>query len=137
MAALIYEESKFDNNKQSWAGAFGIMQLMPKSASRYGIDSTATAEENMHAGIDKLRRLYVHWFSEISDSTERIKFILASYNAGLGHVQDAVRLAEKLGKDPLIWDNNVADCMLLKAKKSYYNDEVVKYGYCRGTEPFN
>jgi len=137
LAALIYEESKFDNNKQSWAGAFGMMQLMPRTAGRYGIDSTASPEENMYAGIDKLKRLNKHWQPILSDSTERIKFILASYNAGLGHVQDAVRLAEKLGKDPLVWDENVADCMLLKAKKNYYNDEVVKYGYCRGTEPFN
>ena len=137
LAALVYQESKFDHRKKSWAGAFGIMQLMPSSASRYGIDSTSSAEENMKAGIDKLRRLHDHWSALIKDKDERDKFMLASYNAGLGHVQDACRLAEKYGKDPLIWNDNVEEYMLLKAKVKYYTDEVVKYGYCRGTEPVN
>ena len=98
LASLIYQESKFVHEKRSWAGAFGIMQLMPSSASRYGLDSTATAHESILAGIDKLRRLNVHWSKLIPDETERVKFILASYNTGLGHVQDACRLAEQVRK---------------------------------------
>ncbi len=137
LASLIYQESKFKPNERSWAGAFGLMQLMPSSAERYGIDSTATPEENIYAGTDKLRRLTEHWGALIEDETEQLKFILASYNAGLGHIQDACALAEKQGLDVSKWDGNVAECILLKSKAKYYNDPVVKYGYCRGQEPFN
>jgi membrane-bound lytic murein transglycosylase F len=66
---------------------------------------------------------------------ERRKFILASYNVGHGHVMDAVRLTEKYGKNPNIWDGNVEELLLQKSNSKYFNDEVVAFGYCRGIEP--
>ena len=68
---------------------------------------------------------------------EKIKFILASYNAGLGHVFDAMALAEKYGKNKYVWDNHVADYILLKSNEEYFNDPVCKNGYFRGRETFN
>ena len=76
-------------------------------------------------------------FSRIPDPDERIKFILAAYNAGIGHVTDAMALAEKYGKNKYIWDNNVADYILLKSNEEYFNDPVCKNGYFRGVETFN
>src|SRR5207237_6995736 len=73
-------------------------------------------------------------WKSIANEDERIKFILASYNVGTGHVQDAVRLAEKFGDDPKSWDD-VAYWLVRKSKRNVYNDPVVKHGYARGTEP--
>ena len=71
------------------------------------------------------------------DLHERTKFVLASYNIGYGHVRDAMKLAEKYGSDPYIWDNSVEEYLLKKSEPEYYNDPVVTYGYCRGTETYN
>ena len=76
-------------------------------------------------------------FSEITDPQEKIKFTLASYNAGIGHVYDAQRLAEKYGKNPNVWEDNVAEYIRLKSDPEYYNDPVCKHGYLRGSETFN
>lgn len=62
---------------------------------------------------------------------------MGSYNAGQGHVLDAVRLTKKYGGDTEIWEGNVAKYLEAKSDKKYYNDPVVKFGYCRGSEPVN
>ncbi len=136
MDSLIYQESRFEVESESWVGASGLMQVMPATAKDLGYTRLDIPEENLKAGTAYLKQLQAMW-EHIPDSTERIKFILASYNAGPGHVQDAQRLAKKLGKDPLVWDGNTADCILLKSKPDYFNDPVVKYGYCRGKEPYH
>ena len=73
-------------------------------------------------------------FPNIADEREKVKFVLASYNAGPGHIFDARALAIKYGKNPDVWDD-VKDFLKLKSNPEYYNDEVCKYGYCRGNEP--
>lgn len=136
LTALIYQESQFDHSAESWAGANGLMQLMPATAEEYGIDSIGSPEENIKAGVNYLKWLTIQFTEKVKDSVERVKFILAAYNVGLGHVFDAMRLAEKNGKNPEKWEGNVAEMLLLKAKPEYYNDPVVHYGYCRGSEPY-
>jgi len=74
------------------------------------------------------------WKKSIASDSERIKFILASYNVGTGHVQDAVRLAQKNGDDPTSW-LDVSYWLIRKSKRAVYNDPVVKHGFARGTEP--
>ena len=137
LASLIYQESNFDPEAESWAGAYGLMQLIPTTASVYGVDSLSTPAENVMAGIKYLAWLNDYWKDMITDKSERIKFILASYNAGLGHIIDARNLAIKYNKEPNTWDDNVAWFVLQKSREKYYNDEVVKHGYCRGEEPYN
>lgn len=137
LASLIYQESKFHPEVVSWAGAFGIMQLMPETAEEYGIDSLSSVEEQIKAGITHIKSIDKQLPKEISDEEERIKFILASYNVGIGHVLDARRLAEKYGKDPNVWTDNVDYFLLNKSNSKYYTDKVVYYGYCRGVEPYN
>jgi membrane-bound lytic murein transglycosylase F len=135
-ASLIYQESKFKNNLTSWAGAWGLMQLMPATAKRFGVDTISSPRDQIRAGTE-----FITWldklFSDVKDRDERIKFILAAYNIGPGHIIDARNLAKKTGADPNKWDNNVARCLLAKADPKYYNDPVVKFGFCRGTETFN
>jgi membrane-bound lytic murein transglycosylase F len=84
-----------------------------------------------------IRSLQSIFETRIPDGNERLKFILASYNAGPGHVLDAMKLAEKNGMDPQKWDGNVAVWLLKKSEPVYYTDTVVKNGYFRGTESVN
>ena len=139
LAALIYQESRFDPETTSWRGAVGLMQLMPKTAQVYGVkpNELRHPEKNIQAGVKHLAKLRKQWEAKLSDSLEIIKFTLGSYNVGGGHVRDAVRLAEKYGLDPDKWDDNVAQMLINKSKPKYYNDPVVKHGYCRGREPVN
>lgn len=137
LAALVHQESKFNPNTKSWRGATGLMQLMPRTANSHGISASELTNpaKNIQAGTEHLASLEKYWKSIIPDSLECIKFILGSYNVGLGHVEDAVRLAEKYKLETDVWDDNVAKMLLNKAVPKYYKDSVVKYGYCRGREP--
>ena len=138
IASLAYNESNFDTTAVSWVGAKGLMQLMPRTARAMGIPEgkEQNAEESVKEAI-KYLGLLSRSFTKITDSNEKIKFILASYNAGLGHVFDAMALAEKYGKNKYVWDNHVADYILLKSNEEYFNDPVCKNGYFRGRETFN
>jgi membrane-bound lytic murein transglycosylase F len=77
-----------------------------------------------------------YWEDKVADEGERIKFVFGSYNVGQGHVMDAIRLTKKFGKNPEKWDD-VAFYLIQKSKSKFYNDPVVYFGYCRGTEPVN
>jgi membrane-bound lytic murein transglycosylase F len=137
IASLAYQESRFNNDAVSWAGAFGIMQLMPGTAAMYNVSQASTPIENIIAGVKYLDWIDRRLREEITNDEERIKFVLASYNVGIGHVMDARRLAEKYGKDPNIWRDNVDYYVLNKSKPKYYLDPVVRFGYARGSEPYN
>ncbi len=137
LASLIYQESRFDPNVHSWAGAFGLMQLMPSTATRYNVHRNSPPGKNIEAGVKFLIWLDNVLEDKVTDDEERIKFILAAYNVGLGHILDARSLARKYGKNPEIWDDHVAFYLLNKSDPQFYRDPVVKYGYCRGEEPYN
>ena len=137
LASLIYQESRFDPKARSWAGAFGLMQLMPSTARRFGITSSSPAGEQIRAGTEFIRWLDKRFDEAVPDPEERIKFILAAYNVGPGHIFDAIALAEKDGIDPDIWTGNVDVCLLKKSDPEYFRDPVVKYGYARGRETHN
>jgi membrane-bound lytic murein transglycosylase F len=134
LAAQIFKESKFDPQAVSWAGAVGLMQVMPHTAEGYGVTNLTDPQENLKAAILHLKRLQEMWQDLVRDPDERIKFILGSYNVGQGHLFDARKLVKKYGLDPEKWDN-VAEYLMKKSLPAYYNDPVVEYGYCRGQEP--
>lgn len=134
LAAQIFRESKFDPKAKSWAGAIGLMQVMPRTGEEYNVKNLFNAEENIFAGTSHLLWLQAQWKDKISDPLERNNFILASYNVGLGHLQDAVRLTEKYGGDITRWED-VSEYLLKKSFKKFYTDPVVQFGYCRGAEP--
>jgi len=137
LASLMCQESRFDPDVESWAGAYGLMQIMPNTGEKFGIDITSSPANNVKAGTLYIKSLKAIFDDRIPDENERMKFILASYNAGPGHVLDAMKLTGKNGMDPQKWDGNVAVWLLKKAEPVYYNDSEVKNGYFRGTESVN
>lgn len=135
LSALINQESKFNPKEESWVGAVGLMQLMPRTAKSYGFKNLKNPKTNLKAGAAHIEYLDNYWGKHIEDPDERVKFILGSYNVGHNHVQDARRLAEKYNLDPNLWHDNVDKALVMKSKKKYFNLPIVKYGYCRGEEP--
>ena len=139
LASQAYVESKFDSTAVSWAGARGLMQIMPRTARGYG--QTAKTVMNKETAIDTslrlLRDLDRSLLPYVPDDDERKKFVIASYNSGLAHVLDAIALARKYGLDPQKWDDNVAKAILWKSNPKYFRDPVVKFGYSRGRETYD
>lgn len=136
IASMIYQESRFNPNITSWAGAFGIMQLMPRTAQNLGVSRKSSPEAQIRAGIRLVNNLDKKFLGEIPDPHERTKFVLASYNIGYGHVRDAMNLTSKYGGNPTLWEGNVEKFLLRKSEPEFYLDPVVKYGYARGTETY-
>ena len=138
LTAQIYRESRFHPNAKSHRGALGLMQVMPATGQQYGVNPNelTNPEKNLYAGTKFIEFLNSIWAEKVQDSVERIKFILASYNVGQGHVLDARRLAAKYGDNNEIWDGHVAEWIKKKSYRKYYTDPVVQFGYCRGIEPY-
>lgn len=135
LASLSYQESTFNPEGRSWAGATGLMGLMPATAASLGLEREELLEpaKNISAGAEYLRNL-LDIFRGISSSNERIKMALAAYNGGIGHISDARALARKYGSDDSIWEGHVERYIQLKRLEQYYTDPVSKSGYFRGDE---
>jgi len=134
VAAIIYQESRFDPNASSWAGAKGLMQLMAPTATELGVKDRSNPEDNLQGGTLYLKQTWDK-FDDIRDQQQRIKMTLAAYNCGYYHVRDARNLAEKRGLDKNLWDDNVDEMLLALTYPKNYNDPVVNYGFVRGIEP--
>ena len=134
LAAQCYQESAFDSKAVSWAGAQGLMQLMPSTAASMGLSLAQVfePERNIEGAVRYLRHL-TETFSDIPNRQERLNFVLAAYNGGPGHVRDAMALATKHGKNPHRW-NDVDYYILHLSEPAYYRDPIVKCGYLRGAE---
>jgi len=137
LASLIFQESRFKPNAVSWAGAYGLMQLMPGTGTHFGVNRNSSPDKQIEGGVKFIQWLDTRFSNEIKDESERIKFVLAAYNAGYGHISDARRLAEKYGLNPNKWDNNVDYFVLNKSNPQFYKDPDVYFGYCRGEETYN
>lgn len=135
IASVSYQESNFEPNGKSWAGAVGLMGLMPATAASLGVrgDDIYHPEMNIKAGALYLSNL-IKTFASVKDMNERIKIALAAYNGGIGHIFDARALANKYNADPEVWDNNVEKYLHMKRFEEYYNDPICKSGYFRGDE---
>jgi membrane-bound lytic murein transglycosylase F len=133
IASQAYQESKFNPSARSWAGAVGLMQIIPRTALELHANPN-NPQQAVEAACRYLLKLDDQLRAAITNKDERIKFVLGAYNVGLGHIEDAQRLARKHGNDPALW-NDVAYWLIQKSKRAVYNDPVVKYGYARGTEP--
>lgn len=134
LASLAYQESRFKPEARSWAGARGLMQLMPRTANSLGVVDPYDPDQAVRGAADYLLWLDGYWERTVEDPDFRLNLVLASYNAGLGHVGDARRLAAALGGDPDDW-NDVAQALLNLEHREFYRNKVVRYGYVRGTEP--
>lgn len=138
LASIAYQESHFESSIIAWSGAEGLMGIMPATAKGLGFqpEEMQIPEKNLQAGIKCLQH-FRNRFNNVPDTLEQIKLTLASYNAGVGHILDAQRLAQKYGKSPHIWNEHVAEFIRLKSDPQYYTDSICKHGYLRGNETFN
>ena len=132
LASQIYQESRFNPKARSYAGARGLMQLLPRTARSFGYTNLEDPQESIAAGL-----AFKEWLQDRFPADlplqEKTYFTLAAYNAGHGHVHDARRLARQMGKNPNRWFNNVEDAMLKLSRPEYYRN--ARYGYVRGSEP--
>ena len=131
IAAMMQTESRFDPKAVSFAGARGLLQVMPRTAAQFGVRDLADPESGIQAGVR-----YLAWLREGFDESlpgpERNWFTLAAYNAGPGHVLDARSLARERGLDPDRWFGNVEQTMLLKRRRDVAR--TTRFGYCRCDE---
>lgn len=136
LASQGFAESRFDSTVVSWAGAQGIMQIMPGTARAYGLHASrmTNPEASIKTATDIIRDLDKSLSTRVKDPEERKKFVVAAYNSGIAHVYDAIALAAKYGKNPQVWYGNVEEAIMMKSKPEYYNDPVCKYGYFRGRQ---
>ncbi|MFT6883627.1 MAG: membrane-bound lytic murein transglycosylase F [Marinoscillum sp.] len=136
LASQVYQESKFDPLAKSWTGASGLMQIMPKTAKSLGVTNMNSPTQSIRGGTK-----YLSWlndrFTNIPDSLTKIKFVLAAYNCGLGHVKDAQILAESKGLDPTLWTDQVEEMILALSYPNNFNKPMITHGYVRGIEPIN
>lgn len=136
IAAQGYAESHFDSTQVSWAGARGIMQIMPGTARAFGLsaDEIAHNDKNISTAIKIISNLDKSLSQYVSDKNERMKFVVAAYNSGIAHIYDAIALANKHGLDSGRWENGASQALMMKMNPEYYNDPVCKYGYFRGRQ---
>ncbi len=137
LAAQCYQESCFDPKAHSWAGACGLMQIMPSTASLLGLQQKDIydPEKNIEAAARYMSQL-MRDFHDVDSQYDRICFALASYNGGKLHIRDAMALARKDGRDAMKWAV-VGQYVLKLTQPRYYTDPVVAYGYMRGTETYD
>lgn len=137
LAAIVYNESKFDPEAISQIGAYGLMQITPETATMFHVEDYFTPDSNIYVGVRYLKYLDQTFSKYPLPPEEKLKFVLASYNVGAGHVMDAMRLARKYEKDPYKWDQNVAYYLKYKSEPKYYRDSLSRNGYCNGQQAYD
>lgn len=135
LASQVYQESRFDPKSTSWAGAHGLMQIMPRTAESLGVVNRADPEQSLRGGTEYLQTMWGR-FEDIPDSIQRVKFTLAAYNCGYSHVRDAQHLATTEGVKADVWDENIDEMILKLSYKENYTKPGIHYGYVRGIEPY-
>jgi membrane-bound lytic murein transglycosylase F len=133
LAAVAYTESRFDAKAKSDWGAVGLMQVLPSTAKSVGVAGRLEDPfNNIMAGARYLKRLVALFEKEEIAQRQRIRFAVAAYNAGIGHILDARTLAKQTGRDPNRWFHSVEEAILLKADRKWH--EKTKFGFCRAAE---
>ena len=110
-----------------------MMMLTLPTAKQMGIKSRLDAEQSIRGGAKYFKQMIERMPARVP-SPDRLWFALASYNIGLGHLNDARKITKKQGGDPDRWVEVKERLPLLKQKK-YYKE--TRYGYARGDEPVN
>lgn len=129
VASIAAQETRFNPSSKSWAGAVGLMQVMPRFSEVSNEEELYDVKTNIREGVRIIKEHLDHY--SYMDSTDRWSFALATYNAGPGHVADARRLAIDQNKNPNKWENG-EDALLKLMQRKYYKD--ARYGFCRGIE---
>jgi membrane-bound lytic murein transglycosylase F len=136
LAAVAFKESRFDSTAVSSQGAGGLMQMMPGTAEALGVDAKDGVSGQVRGASRYLAELDTIWRGSVPAEDQRLKFVLASYNAGPGHIKDAQKLARELGLDPRRWDGSVERALMLLNKPRYFMLPFVKNGSCKGSQTF-
>lgn len=129
ISSMVAQETKFNPQSESWAGAVGLMQILPRFSEVEDPQLLYDEGVNVREGVRIISEHLNHY--SYMDSTNQWAFALAAYNAGPGHIADARRLAIDANKNPNEWEN-VAEALLKLMQRRYYKD--ARYGFCRGIE---
>lgn len=130
LAAQAYQESHWRANAKSPTGVRGIMMLTLDTAKELGISSRLDPKKSIFGGARYYKNLYERIPDHITNP-DRNWLTLAAYNIGMGHLNDARILAQRLGKNPNSW-SDLTDVFPLLSKKKYYKN--LQHGYARGRE---
>lgn len=131
LAAISFKESRFNPNARGFGGAYGLMQFMPNTGPQFGVYPDSSPEAQINGGMRYLVSMSRRW-KNIADERTRLQFILASYNAGMCHIEDAQRLASAAGLDPNLWEGNVELMVKKLDEPQFYRSEMVRCGAYRG-----
>lgn len=131
LAAVSYQESQWNPNARSPTGVRGLMMLTLNTAAAMGVDNRLDPVQNIWGGARFLRRMH-NWLDEDIPEPDRTWLALATYNVGMGHMRDAMNLAERLGRNPHHW-HEMREVLPLLADPAYHRH--LRYGYARGHEP--
>lgn len=130
LGAIGYQESKWDPFAVSPTGVRGLMMLTGETADRMGITDRLDARQSILGGA-KYLVLLKDTLPERIPEPDRTWLALAAYNQGIGHLEDARRIAQAKGMNPDSW-GDVKQTLPLLARGGY--EKVTKYGYARGGE---
>ncbi len=130
VAAVAYQESKWDNEAQSYTGVRGLMQITAATAEHIGIDDREDATQSIQGGSYYLRYLYEKSPKYLSSSDRWIQ-ALAGYNIGWAHLRDIHRLARAKHMNAYRWEN-LKKLLPLKAEEKYRKH--FNFGLARGNE---
>jgi membrane-bound lytic murein transglycosylase F len=131
LAAQAYQESHWNRRAKSATGVRGIMMLTLTTAKEMGVESRLDAAQSIMGGAKYLHRLEQR-IPEGVTGQDRWWYALSAYNVGMGHLQDARKLAAQLDLNPDLW-LELRGVLPLLAQKKYYKN--LKYGRARGSEP--
>lgn len=131
LAAIAFKESRFNPNARGFGGAYGLMQFMPNTGPQFGVLPDSSPEAQINGGMRYLNAVSKRW-AGIADEQIRLQFTLASYNAGMCHIEDAQRLARAAGLNPNVWDGNVALMVKKLDEPEFYRSDLVRCGAYRG-----
>ncbi len=130
LAALSYQESHWNPNAVSYTGVRGLMMLTQDTAALLGVQNRVDPKESIFGGAKHLDQMTKSISIDVVGE-DRLKFALAAYNIGLGHVNDAQKLAQQIGLNQNSWADLKKVLPLLSQKKYY---KTLKHGYARGSE---
>ena len=131
LASISYQESHWNPKAKSFTGVRGLMMLTKNTAKLLGVKNRLDPKQSIIGGTRHIKQMLKFVPKEVSGEN-RLKFALAAYNIGLGHIRDAQSLAREIGLNENIWSDLKIVLPLLSQKK-FYRD--LKYGYARGEEP--
>lgn len=130
LAAVAYQESKWNNSAVSHTGVKGLMQITAKTAEHIGIEDRENPLESIKGAAYYLRYLYEKTPEHLL-TTQRWALALAAYNIGWGHIRDAYRLAHRLNLNANSWED-LREVLPKLEEKEFYSD--LAYGFARGNE---